>query len=108
MANETIERCCHHRLRAGRACGHCARQPETAAHRCSSRRGKADRARWPVDDRPTWKTIPALPIQGPELMHEFRKQAERFGTEFMERGSELILGTSVSALYRLGNDLDGL
>jgi thioredoxin reductase (NADPH) len=23
-------------------------------------------------------------IQGPELMHEFRKQAERFGTEFME------------------------
>ena len=27
-------------------------------------------------------------IQGPELMHEFRKQAERFGTEFMERGSE--------------------
>jgi len=23
-------------------------------------------------------------IQGPDLMHEFRKQAERFGTEFME------------------------
>ena len=23
-------------------------------------------------------------IQGPELMHEFRKQAQRFGTEFME------------------------
>src|SRR5678809_228752 len=26
----------------------------------------------------------AAGIQGPELMHEFRQQAERFGTEFME------------------------
>ena len=47
-------------------------------------------------------------IQGPELMHEFRKQAERFGTEFLEAWiTEVDLSERPFQIYTAGqNDLD--
>ena len=49
-------------------------------------------------------------IQGPELMEEFRKQAERFGTEFMETWiTEVDLSANVrfSSTPTTTHDLDG-
>src|SRR6188474_812581 len=42
-------------------------------------------------------------IQGPELMHEFRQQAERFGTEFLEAWiTEVDLSERPFTLYTTG------
>src|SRR5262245_40255385 len=45
-------------------------------------------------------------IQGPELMHEFRKQAERFGTEFLEDWiTEVDLSERPFQLYTQGKTI---